>query len=479
MPKTKIVATLGPACSDAAAILSLIERGVDIFRINFSQGSLDQHIVYLDALNQARQQTDHMVALMGDLCGPKIRTGRMTPDAQTVKPGEFVTIEAGFEQGNVHHFDTNYEHFVTDVRKGHRVFIDDGKVSLKVIQQDERKVVCEVVLGGVLKSRKGINLPDTRVSAPSITDYDWQCARWAVTHDLDFLALSFVRSADDINALREFLNKADSEIRIVAKLETPQAIENQEAIILASDAALVARGDLGVEMDLASVPLMQKSITQFCRDRGKPVIVATHMLQSMIDSPTATRAEVSDIANAIMDFTDAVLLSGETAIGQYPDRAIDMINSIASVTEVHLDRTVNDHPNGTSDRVFSQTAIMAGCAGQIVDEIQAKLVVVWSQGGWTAQCLGKTRVDVPILALSSNRRACRQMCLNYGVIPSCHAMPDTIEQFTQLVDSMVKDRGLAQAGDKIVLVTGQPLGGEGTVNAIVIHVVTANPVPNP
>ena len=472
MPKTKIVATLGPACCDAAAILSLIERGVDVFRINFSQGTLDQHLAYLEALNHARVKAERIVALMGDLCGPKIRTGHMTPDAQTVKPGEFVTIESGFEKGNVHHFDTNYEHFVTDVRVGPRVFIDDGKVALKVIQQDEKRVVCEVILGGVLKSRKGINLPDTLVSAPSITDYDWQCAKWAVAHDLDFLALSFVRSVDDINKLREFLDKAGSAIRIVAKLETPQAIEHQKEIILASDAALVARGDLGVEMNLASVPLMQKEITQFCRDQGKPVIVATHMLQSMIDSPTATRAEVSDIANAIMDYTDAVLLSGETAIGLYPDRTIDMINNIASVTEGFLDRTVNVHPKGTSDKAFTQTAIMAGCAGQIVDDIQAKLVAVWSQGGGTAQFLGKTRVDVPILAMSSSLLVCRQMCLNYGVIPHFHAMPESLEQFIQLVDQVVVDKGLAQPGDKVVLVTGQPLGGEGTTNALVIHTVT-------
>jgi pyruvate kinase len=207
------------------------------------------------------------------------------------------------------------------------------------------------------------------------------------------------------------------------------------------------------------------------------VIVATHMLQSMIDSPTATRAEVSDIANAIMDYTDAVLLSGETAIGLYPDRAIDMINNIASVTEDCLDRTVNVHPHGASDKAFTQTAIMAGCAGQIVDDIETRLVVVWSQGGGTAQFLGKTRVDVPILAMSSSLLVCRQMCLNYGVIPYFHAMPETIEQFTQLVDSVVKDRDLAQAGDKVVLVTGQPLGGEGTTNAIVIHTVSGAPKP--
>jgi len=477
MPKTKIVATLGPACSTAAAILSLIEKGVDVFRINFSQGTLDQHLAYLVALNEARQQASRIVALMGDLCGPKIRTGPMAPDAQTVKSGEFVTIESEKNQGTVFHFGTNYEHFVTDVRVGHRVFIDDGKVALKVVQQDETKVVCEVILGGTLRSRKGINLPDTVISAPSITEYDWQCAQWAVEHDLDFLALSFVRSVENINTLRAFLKNADSEIRIVAKLETPQAIQHQEEIILASDATLVARGDLGVEMNLAAVPLMQKEITQFCRDQGKPVIVATHMLQSMISSPTATRAEVSDIANAIIDFTDAVLLSGETAIGLYPDRTIDMINNIAAVTEIHLDRTVNIHPQGASNKAFTQTAIMAGCAGQIVDDIDAKLVVVWSQCGGSAQFLGKTRVDVPILAMSSSLRVCRQMCLNYGVIPYFHAMPDTIEQFTQLVDQVVVDQGLAQSGDKIVLVTGQPLGGEGTTNAIVIHTVTANPNP--
>jgi pyruvate kinase len=300
-----------------------------------------------------------------------------------------------------------------------------------------------------------------------------------VAQDLDFLALSFVRSVNDIYALREFLSKAGSDIKIVAKLETPQAIQHQKEIILASDATLVARGDLGVEMSLASVPLMQKEITQFCRHQGKPVIVATHMLQSMISSPTATRAEVSDIANAIMDFTDAVLLSGETAIGMYPNRTIDMINDIAAVTETHLDRTVNVHPYGTSDKAFAQTAIMAACAGQIVDDIQARLVVVWSQAGGTAQFLGKTRVDVPILAMSSSLVSCRQMCLNYGVIPYFHAMPESIEEFTRLVDRVVKDRGLAEAGDKIVLVTGQPLGGEGTTNAIVIHTVTAAPVPDP
>jgi len=472
MPKTKIVATLGPACADANTILSLIEEGVDVFRINFSQGSLDQHALYLQALNEARDRSPRVCAVMGDLCGPKIRTAHIEPDGAQVRGGEQIIIEPGYGAGTAHHFGTNYEDFAADVRPGHRVFIDDGKIALKVARQEGGKTVCEVVTGGMLKSRKGINLPDTLISAPSITAYDWQCAQWAVDNRLDFLALSFVRSADDIGQLREFLQKAGSDIRIIAKLETPQAIEHQEAIILASDAALVARGDLGVEMNVATVPLMQKQITRFCRKHGKPVIVATHMLQSMIDSPTATRAEVSDIANAIMDYTDAVLLSGETAIGRHPVRAVQMINEIARVTEMHLDRTVNVHPKKAADQAFALTAIIAGCAGQIVDDVEARLVAVWSQGGGSAQFLGKARVDVPILALSSNLTTCRQMGLNYGVIPCHQPIPETIESFTALVDQLAVQKGLARMGDKVVLVTGQPLGGEGTTNAIVVHTVT-------
>lgn len=472
MPKTKIIATLGPSCADADKILSLMDKGVDLFRINFSQGTLDQHLAYLHALNETRDKAERMCALMGDLCGPKIRTGRIESDPDEVGTGETVVIEPGCEKGTVYHFGTNYPHFSADVRPGDRVFIDDGKVSLRVVRQEGQKTFCEVLLGGKLKSHKGINLPDTVISAPSITEFDWRCVDWAVKHDLDYLALSFVRSARDIRQLRAYLDKAGAAIRIVAKLETPQAIANQRDIILASDATLVARGDLGVETDPAAVPLLQKDITKFCREQGKPVIVATHMLQSMIDSPTPTRAEVSDMANAIMDFTDAVLLSGETAIGRYPDRAIQVINDIAEATEAHLDRTVNVHPKGVFDPAFTLTATIASCAGQIVDAVEARLVAVWSQNGLSAQFLGKTRIDVPILALSSDLMVCRQMCLNYGVVPLCKPIPETIEQFTALIDQLVVDQAMAEVGDKIVLVTGRPLGGDGTINAIVVHTVT-------
>ena len=469
MIKTKIIATLGPSCAEAGIIGAMIDNGVDVFRINFSHGTLDEHDKLLETLNAARSRHHQMTAVLGDLCGPKIRTGRIEPEGQTLYAGDKVTIVPGNQVGTAHRFGTNYEHFNHDVEIDHRIFLDDGQITLNVVGRDGEDLVCEVVDGGTLSSRKGINLPDTRIRIPSITEFDWQCIDWAIERNLDFLALSFVRSADEINQLKEYIRKAGADIKIIAKIETPQALEHLEPIVTASDAVLVARGDLGVEMDLAEVPLIQKRITKMCRDYGKPVIVATQMLQSMIQSPTATRAEVSDVANAIMDFTDAVMLSGETAVGKYPVKAAQTIERIARVTEAYLDKQFGAHPRSTTTGDFALTAAVARSVGQLVEDIDAKLVAVWSQSGSSARFLSKARIDVPILALSSDERSCRQMCLHYGVIPCCRAIPDDIEQFTCLVDKLIIENNWAQPGDKIVLVAGQPLGAAGTTNSIHVH----------
>ncbi len=472
MVKTKIVSTLGPACADAATMLSLIEGGTDCFRINFSHGGRASHSAYVLQCNEARRRTDRVVALMGDLCGPKIRTGPILPEGQALKEGDLVTIEPGTKATLATHFSTNYADLSRDLAVGQRVFVDDGKILLKVMEQQGEKNLCRVLLGGVLHSNKGINLPDTAVSAPSITKDDWQCVEWAVAQELDFLALSFVRSAEDIHKLREFLCGAGANIRIVAKFETPQAIERMEEIILASDVSLVARGDLGVEMESAQVPLLQKRITRLCRAHGKPVLVATHMLQSMIHSPTATRAEVSDIANAIMDYTDAVLLSGETAIGEYAVRAVQTIGEVSRVTEAHLDRFDRDHPFGVPADEHLLTATLASCVAQIVDSIEIVLVVVWSEDGWAAQFLGKTRIDVPILALSSDIRTCRHMCLNYGVVPHRAEIPGDVEGFARLAERLAVDKGLARRGDKICLVLGPPLGYQRGGQGMIVHTLS-------
>ncbi|MHC4259708.1 MAG: pyruvate kinase [Planctomycetota bacterium] len=474
MIKTKIVATLGPSCADGETIKAMIDNGVDVFRLNFSHGTLDEHAKLLETLNTVRTQHYHTTAVMGDLCGPKVRTGRIEPEGQVLRVGDEVSIVAGEEEGTKERFCTNYAHFAQDVNVDQRIFVDDGQIALRVVRKDGDEIVCRVIVGGPLRSHKGINLPDSEISIPSITERDWQRVDWAIEQNLDFLAMSFVRSADEIKRLKDYLQESDAGIKVVAKIETPQALKGLEDIIRASDAVLIARGDLGVEMDLAEVPLIQKRITAMCRDFGKPAVVATQMLQSMIESPTATRAEVSDVANAIMDFTDAVMLSGETAVGKYPVAAAQTIRRIACVTEAYLEENVNIHPKSATIDEWALTATMAHSVGEIVDDIDARLVAVWSESGVSARLLSKTRIDVPILALSSDQRACCQMCLDYGVIPRCKAIPENIEQFTHMVDELTINSNWAQVGDKIVLVIGQPIGAAGTTSGIVVHTVISD-----
>ena len=474
MIKTKIIATLGPSCSSAETIKSMIDNGVDVFRLNFSHGTLDDHLNLLQILNDARKQHLHTIAIAGDLCGPKIRTRQIEPEGQLLNVGSEVRIIANKEIGTAECFGTNYEHLCKDVKIGDRVFIDDGQIALTVTDKSDNELQCKVVVGGPLYSHKGINLPDTNISISSITDYDWKCVDWAIEQGLDFLALSFVRSADEIKQLRDYIRKASADIKTIAKIETPQALKHLEDIVRASDAVLVARGDLGVEMDLAEVPLIQKRITSLCRDLGKPVIVATQMLQSMINNPFATRAEVSDVANAIMDLADAVMLSGETAIGEYPVKAAQTIQRIAKVTEASLGEQRKIHPRSSTSQRLALTAAMAHSVGQIVDDIDAKLVAAWSQSGASARLLSKTRINVPILALTSNKKTCHQMCLHYGVIPRCRPIPTDITEFIHTVEEIILDRNWAQVGDKIVLMAGQPIGTAGASNAIVVHTISGD-----
>jgi pyruvate kinase len=469
MIKTKIIATLGPACAEAGTIEAMIDNGVDVFRLNFSHGTLEVHTKLLEMVNAARSGRRQMTAVLGDLCGPKIRTGQIEPEGQMLQIGDKVRIMPGDQVGTAYSFGTNYEHFNQDVEVGHRIFIDDGQITLNVVGRDGEDLLCEVVDGGPLYSHKGINLPDTMIRKPSITEFDWQCVDWALEQNMDFLALSFVRSANEISELKEYIHKAKSDIKVISKIETPQALAHLEPIVEASDAVLVARGDLGVEMDLAEVPLIQKRITKMCRDYGKPVIVATQMLQSMIEKPTATRAEVSDVANAIMDFTDAVMLSGETAVGKYPVRAAQTIERIARVTEAYLDEQYTLHQRSMTTGQLALTAAIAHSVAQLAEDIDVKLVAVWSQSGSTARLLSKARIDVPILALSSDEKSCRQMCLHYGVIPCCRPIPENSERFTSLVDKLITENKWANAGDRIVLVTGRQLGAVGTTNSVYIH----------
>jgi len=472
MIKTKIIATLGPACGRHETIKAMIDNGVDLFRLNFSHGKSDDHQKYLSSFLEARSQHHHTTAVIGDLCGPKIRVGQIENEGRMLEPDEEVNIEPGIQIGTENHFSTNYEQFADDVNVGDRIFLDDGQIELVVTDKLSNKITCKVIIGGPLYSRKGINLPDSEVSTPSITEYDWQCVDWAIKNNLDFLALSFVRSAENIKTLKNHLIQEKSDIKVIAKIEKPQALEQLEDIIKESDAVLVARGDLGVEMELAEVPIIQKRITNLCRLFGKPVIVATQMLQTMMEKPNPTRAEVSDVANAIMDFTDAVMLSGETAVGRYPLEAAKTIQRIAAVTEHYLDNSKIKRPKTTARDELIQTAAMARSVAQIIEDTDIKLVVAWSETGSTARLLSKNRIDVPILVFSSNQRACYHMCLDYGVIPRCKPTPASIEEFTQIAQNIILDRKWANPSEKIIIVAGEQLGAAGTTNTILIHTLT-------
>ena len=351
---TKTVATLGPASASVQVIRKLIESGVRVFRINFSHGTFEEYEAYFDKVREAEQLTGEYVAILGDLSGPKIRVGQVVKEGVQLKKGqcvEFVKqqVVAG-EKGSENLFSSTYPHFIDEVKKGEKILIDDGNIQLtckdKTSGRTGKKLICKVLCGGLVTSSKGINLPDSVLSAPSMTEKDYACVKFAVRKGFDFLALSFVRSGEDVIALKKelirlkarpkedslksgrfdfsrFFEDAENYVPIISKIEKPQAIDNLQSIIDETDGIMVARGDLGVEMDLAEVAILQKKIVRLCHENGKPVIVATQMLQSMIESPVPTRAEVSDVANAIFDGADAVMLSGETAVGKYPVETVE------------------------------------------------------------------------------------------------------------------------------------------------------------
>ncbi|HRK32838.1 MAG TPA: pyruvate kinase, partial [Tepidisphaeraceae bacterium] len=412
MIRTKILATLGPATSDVDSLARLIAAGVDVFRLNFSHGTLVEHLQTLRNIRQAAIGTDHPVAVLGDLCGPKIRLGMVSDINNTggmpIDVGDDLVIQRAPIEGAAGRVSSTFPRLIDDLQVGDRILIEDGLLRFVCTDKLPDEIKCRCTHGGVLKSKKGINLPQTKVNVASITTQDWECVDWAIENDLDYIALSFVRSADDLHHLRQQLRNRASHMQIIAKIEKSEAVEAIDSIIDAADGLMVARGDLGVEMDLAQVPIIQKQLVRKCQTAGKPVIVATQMLQSMIDNSTPTRAEVSDVANAIFDGTDAVMLSGETSVGKFPVGTVHVMAHIATTTEDYLIR----NPLPPIDIKPAPLQLSAGVARgvrQMVDEFELKLVIVYSQTGSTARVFSKFRFPVPILALSSDASILRRM----------------------------------------------------------------------
>lgn len=487
--RTKIVATLGPASDPEPMIAKLIEAGVSVFRLNFSHGELDQHLVRLRAVRRVAEAMGRPIAVLGDLCGPKIRLGAV-PKGTELAMGQEVLFGDAAEPGTPT-LPTTYAPIATEVTPGQRVLINDGAVRLLAVERGERALRCRVTVGGPISTGKGINLPDTALSVPAITDRDWDCVAWAVEHQVDFLALSFVRSAAEVHLLKERLAQlcpvhggaaagsgragghraliAGATIPVIAKIEKPQAVAGLDAIVDAADAVMVARGDLGVEMDIAQVPVVQRRILARCAEFGKPCIVATQMLETMIDHAAPTRAEAGDVATAVYQGADAVMLSAETAVGKHPALVVDTMRRIVAAAEADLSATRSEaSPPAKWVESRYATAALAHGAWHIARDIGARLVVCWSEHGGTARYLSQQGFAAPIIAYTSSPLAARRMALLKNVTPIRRDPPaaGTLAEFTDTAERDVLERGWAREGDPVLLLAGKPLGAPKATNSI-------------
>jgi pyruvate kinase len=480
MIRTKIVATLGPAVADPATMRALLVAGVDVCRLNFSHGDLHEHDRLLAVAREQAADLQSPIAILGDLGGPKIRLGEIADVAGTggmpIEPGQPLILQREPVIGADGVVSSTYPGLVDDVQVGHRVLIEDGLLRFICLGKEPHRLHLQCSAGGVLKSRKGINLPNTSVKLPSITERDWECVAWAIERELDYLSLSFMRRADELIQLRRHLQEHRARTHLIAKIEKAEALREIDAIIDAADGLMVARGDLGVEVDLAQVPIIQKDLVRRCRAAGKPVIVATQMLQSMVESSSPTRAEVSDIANAVFDGTDALMLSGETSVGKFPAGAVHTMAHVADVTERYLGKqpmaVQQDGPATSLEHAHHHVSAAAAMAvRRLVAELHCRLVVVYSKTGDTARLFARQRLPVPVVVLSDDPDTLRRINLHYGVMPLSMPLPADVPELISQVDSLVQERELATVGDRLIMVAGRALGAPGSMNGLLIHTI--------
>lgn len=470
MIKTKIVATLGPGTAESERLTALLESGVDICRLNFSHGELAQHKAALDQIRAWSAANDRVVAVLGDLGGPKIRVGQVAPPGFEIAVGQRVRIVPGDAMATAERITTTYPRFVDEVAVGQRIFIDDGTIRLLVTDRDEQGLICNCTVGGRVTSRKGINLPDSRLSTPALTEKDRRDLAWAIEHQVDYVALSFVRRPSDLEELREILDASKSDIGVIVKIEKVEALEHLDDLVGNSDGVMVARGDLGVEMDVWQVPLIQKALTGRCRETGVPIIIATQMLQSMVSSPMPTRAEVSDVANAILDAADAIMLSAETAVGEYPAAAVEIMHRVATVTEAYLAGCPPLPVRGTNGESSDPAAsAVAHAAVQAARDLNARLVAVWTTSGNTVRMIARHRLPMPVIGLTSSERVCRRMNLIYGVLPIRVDPVSNPAAMARMLDERLIERELVSPGDLIIVVASTRPTTPGATDAVLLH----------
>lgn len=468
--RTKIVCTLGPASRDAETIERLIEAGMSVARLNMSHGSHDVHRETFACVRRAASKRDRPVAIMVDLSGPKIRLHEIEGDSFELEPGQKIDFVRGNAAGNSKELTCGYESFIDDVDIDEPVYINDGAIRLTVIKKEADRVTCGVDVGGTVGSRKGINLPGTRISSPSLTEKDEKDLELGIELGADIFALSFVRSADDVKDLRSKLQAAKCNAQIVSKIEKPQALDKLDAIIEASDAVMVARGDLGIELPVENVPLHQKRIIRACREALKPVIVATQVLESMIENPTPTRAEVSDIANAIEDGCDALMLSAETAAGKHPLLAVETMARVSRDVEKVL--TTRSEPADFMARRSGDALRKAMVIGAVIiaEPLGAKFIVVRSESGVTARYLSKVRGMCPVLAVHHDPAVLRRHALMWGVLAvrtdTDHGEIPAMEDDLRRLARSILEEGLVVTADRIVVISRYPWGEQLPPNNI-------------
>jgi pyruvate kinase len=465
LPNTKIVATIGPATSSPEMLARLLDSGVDVFRLNASHGEQDEHAARIDAVRKAASAAGVHAAVLLDLQGPKIRLGWFEGGCCTLTTGSEFTITTEQVMGTCERASTGYSRFARDVRPGDRVLLGDGSVELRAFASDGTNVRCEVMNSGEIGDHKGINLPGVQVSIPSLTEKDLADVHFGLNAGVDFFALSFVRTAEDVRGLRDRLGGRP--VAIVAKIEKPEGWQNIESILDVADGVMVARGDLGVETSLEKVPRIQKSIIRRARRKGRFVITATQMLESMIENPSPTRAEVSDVANAIYDGTDAVMLSAETSVGKYPVEAVEFMERIAAESEESIRRKgFLDPPHMPAP---SNPEILADAAHHAAREAHAAAIVVFTSSGSSARLVSRCRPPVAVYAITPHAATARQLSISYGVIPMLAPDVSSTDEMMAQMDHMLVAGGYLKKGELVVFVAGQPVGRPGSTNLMKLH----------
>lgn len=464
--KTKIVCTIGPATETEAKLTELVNAGMNVARLNFSHGDFVEHQNRVDNVRKVMEKTGKVIAIIQDLGGPKIRIGTFKDGSIVLAPGDTFTLTTDEFEGTQEKVHINYSALPKEVKAGSTIMLHDGTKKLEVLEVKGNDIITKVIAGGKLGGRKGVNVPGAHLSVKSLTDKDRTDLEFGIKNKVDFIALSFVRHHSDIVELREILKKAGSKAHIIAKIETPEALEDIDAIIEATDAVMVARGDLAIEIPTEDVPLVQKILIHKCNCVGKPIITATQMLESMIKSPVPTRAEVSDIANAIIDGTDAIMLSEETTLGEYPVAAVEVMTRVATRIEgeVYTRDTIAEYEtaNGITD-VVSQSAVRAA------HSVEASVIVALTREGRSARMVARYRPTEMILAMTDNKDCLCKLALSFGCYP---VLVPTFKDTYEIVDTVKKttiDKELLSKGDKIVIVAGMPFGGAKETNFTLIE----------